>query len=46
VQGDGLKMTGRWEKLGELPLAQLHCVNGWLALGWNNPAASPKTAAR
>lgn len=38
IKGEGLKLGGRWEKLGPLPLADLICDNGWLVLGWNLPA--------
>ena len=36
-KSDGLKLGGRWERLGPLPLADMICDNGWLVLGWNLP---------
>jgi hypothetical protein len=33
-QSTGLKLRGRWKKLGELPWTQFVLDNGWLAAGW------------
>jgi hypothetical protein len=37
VANDGLKLGGRWESLGPLPIEQFQCDDGWLALGWRLP---------
>jgi hypothetical protein len=39
-KSEGLKLGGRWERVGPLPLADLICDNGWLVLGWNLPTAA------
>jgi hypothetical protein len=36
---EGLKLPGRWEHLGVLPLQQLSARDGWLTLGWVLPAS-------
>jgi len=38
IVSDGLKVKGRWEKLGKLPLATLVADGGWIHLAWDVPA--------
>jgi hypothetical protein len=37
--GEGLKLPGRFEKVGTLKLAQMDSENGWIAVGWELPPA-------
>jgi hypothetical protein len=36
----GLQLSGRWKRLGPLPIAALSAERGWLTLGWNLPKNS------
>jgi hypothetical protein len=40
-ESTGLTLRGRWQRLGELPWAQISADNGWLALGWTMPPTPP-----
>lgn len=43
IVSDGLKLKGRWEKLGKLPLVKLVADGGWLHLAWDIPSqAAPR----
>lgn len=41
---EGVALPGRWEQAGKMRLDQLLCDNGWIALGWYQPAAAPTIA--
>lgn len=41
---EGLALRGRWEKAGKYPLEQLVCDDGWLVLGWKQPARATEPA--
>jgi hypothetical protein len=36
-KSDGLKLGGRWERWGPLPLVDMICDDGWLVVGWEVP---------
>ncbi len=42
----GLVLPGRWEKLGPLQLLQLHCDDGWAAMGWEAAPQEDRVAQR
>jgi hypothetical protein len=43
---DGLKMKGRWESAGTLPMRELHIHGPWILVGWDLPSpAEPATPA-
>jgi hypothetical protein len=44
IKSDGLALSGKWEKVGKLPLKQLHADGGWLVLGWALPSTLPAPA--
>ena len=41
---DGLKLPGRFEKVGALKLVQMASENDWLTLGWDMPKAATVAA--
>lgn len=46
IERSGIKLGGRWEKVGKLTLGQLQCGDGWLALGWQQPDSATRVANR
>lgn len=45
VEGEGLKLPGRYESLGKLPVGNYRLDDGWAVIGWNLPGAPVVAAA-
>lgn len=45
VESDGLALPGKWEQVGKLRLVQMYCDDGWIALGWDQPPRTARTAS-
>jgi len=46
IVSDGIELPGRWRQAGKMRLQQLHCDDGWLALGWHQPPRGTRTAKK
>jgi hypothetical protein len=46
IVSDGIELPGRWQQAGKMRLQQLHCDDGWLALGWHQPPRGVRTAKK
>jgi hypothetical protein len=46
IATDGLVLPDRWQNLGTLVLQQLHCDDGWAALGWEATPTEDRVAMR
>jgi len=46
IVSDGIELPGRWQQAGKMTLQQLHCDDGWLALGWHQPPRGTRTAKK
>ena len=46
IVSDGLALPGNFQGTGKFRLQQMQCAEGWLALGWQQPARTERTATR
>ncbi len=46
IVSDGLALPGNFQGGGKFRLQQMQCAEGWLALGWQQPARTERTASR
>jgi len=46
IVSDGIELPGKFQQAGKLAIEQLHCDDGWLALGWRHPPMDARTAKK
>jgi hypothetical protein len=46
IVSDGIELPGQFGQAGKLTVQQVHCDDGWLALGWNHPPLNARTAKK
>lgn len=46
IVSNGIELPGQFQRAGKLTLQQLHCNDGWLALGWRHPPLDARTAKK
>ena len=46
IVSEGIELPGQFQQAGKLALQQLHCDNGWIVLGWQQPPLGTRTAKK